>query len=614
MNAIDRFEGPLARGFFSTCIPDTEMTVSEWSDAYRRLSQSASAEPGPWRTARTPYLRAIMDDLSVTSVVEDITVMKGAQLGFSETGSNWIGYIIDYCPAPTLLVQPTVDIAKRFSRQRIAPLINETPKLAEKIQENKSRDSSNTQMAKEFPGGILLLAGANSAAGLRSMPIKYLFLDEVDAYPADCDGEGDPVRLAVARTRTFSRRKIYKVSTPTVKGVSRIEQDFYAGDQRKFFVPCPHCQHMHVLEWENLVIPHDEETGEMVPRRTYMVCPECKEPIHEHHKTAMLAAGEWRATAEENLDRKRKSYLISSLYSPVGWFSWAEAAAMWLDSQGNPSALKTFYNTVLGLTYDDTAERANEHDLMNRAEEYKANELPDGVLVLTAGIDVQPNRLEMEIIGWGVGEESWSVDYLVIHGDPNEPLIWQELDGILLREYTHSTGIKLRVARTFIDAMGANTQAVYNYTRQRLGFGVMPCRGVGGEGVPAVRPPSVKAGAANDRPWLVGGNIVKDAIYGRFKITEPGPGYCHFPDRYELAYYEGMTSEEVKLKVNKGRPVREYVARAGRRNEPLDCRQYGYAAFLSMHLDLEQLQAAFNGEVQSTDKTRRIRSPGMQAA
>lgn len=605
--------GAFARGFFSVFDRDTEMTVSIWADTFRRLSQSASAEPGPWRTSRAPYLRDVMDDLSVTSVVEDITVMKGAQLGFSETGSNWIGYIMDYAPAPTLLVQPTVDIGKRFSRQRIAPLISETPKLAQKVLENKSRDASNTQMSKEFPGGILLIAGANSAAGLRSMPIKYLFLDEVDAYPDDCDGEGDPVRLAVARTRTFSRRKVYKVSTPTLAGVSRIEQDYLAGDQRKYHVPCPHCGELHTLEWENVVIPADEDTGELNPRQAHMKCPKCEGAIHEHHKTEMLrhehdgGRAKWMPTAEHNLDRKKKSYYISSLYSPVGWFSWGEAAEMWLDAKGNPSAMKTFVNTVLGLPYDDTGERVNENSLMERAEPYDKSMLPDGVLVLTCGIDTQPDRLEMEVIGWGVGEENWSIDYHVIHGDPNEKLVWQQLDLYLSTEYHHPNGIKLKVARAFIDAMGANTKAVYEYTRQRMGAGIFPCRGIGGDGVPAVRSPSVKVGSQNDRPWLVGINMLKDALYGRLRIDEYGPGYCHFPVRYELRYYEGLASEEVMVRMKGGRPVREYYVLPGRRNEPLDTRIYGTAAFVSMNLNLEQLAKIFEGSYQVETPTRKLR-------
>ncbi|HFB98050.1 MAG TPA: phage terminase large subunit family protein, partial [Bryobacterales bacterium] len=271
--------------------PDPPLTVSEWADKHRRLSARASSEPGPWRTARTPYLREIMDALSPASPIERVVFMKGAQVGATETGNNMIGYVIHHAPGPMLAVLPTVEMAKRNSRQRIDPLIEESEVLKGRVRPARSRDSGNTVLAKEFPGGILVMTGANSAVGLRSMPVRYLFLDEVDGYPGDVDGEGDPVALAEARTRTFSRRKIYVVSTPTIKGVSRIEREYEASDQRRYFVPCPHCGHMQWLQFERL----RWEKGE--PETAHYLCENCETPIEEHHKTAMLENGEWRATA-----------------------------------------------------------------------------------------------------------------------------------------------------------------------------------------------------------------------------------------------------------------------------------------------------------------------------
>ena len=271
--------------FLEGLTPDPLLTVSEWSDRYRYLSQRASAEPGRWRTSRTPYLKEIMDCLSATSPVQVVTFIKGAQLGGSEAGSNWIGYIVDYAPGPIMNVQPTVEMAKRNSKQRIEPLIQDSPRLREKIKPSRSKDSGNTILAKEFPGGLLVMTGANSAVGLRSLPARYLFLDEVDAYPGDVDGEGDPVALAEARARTFARRKILKVSTPTIQGRSRIESSYEQSDQRKYHVPCPHCGHYQDLIWSRVKWEKEK------PQTAVYQCSGCEQPIQEHHKTEMLANG-----------------------------------------------------------------------------------------------------------------------------------------------------------------------------------------------------------------------------------------------------------------------------------------------------------------------------------
>jgi len=294
--------------------PDPLLKVSEWADQHRRLSGKGAAEPGPWRTSRTPYLREIMDCLSPSSPYERVVFMKGAQVGATETGNNWIGYVIHHAPGPMLAVLPTGEMAKRNSRQRIDPLIEDSEVLSSLVKPARARDSGNTVLTKAFQGGVLAMTGANSAVGLRSMPVRYLFLDEVDGYPGDIDGEGDPVALAEARTRTFARRKVFIVSTPTVKGVSRIEREFEASDQRRYFVPCPHCGHFQWLEFERL------RWDKGRPETAHYLCAECEGHIQEHHKTRMLEAGEWRATAaSEQGSEKTAGFHISSLYSPIGW-------------------------------------------------------------------------------------------------------------------------------------------------------------------------------------------------------------------------------------------------------------------------------------------------------
>lgn len=602
---------PAIEGFFEVFKPEPVLNVSDWADEFRMLPQIAAAEPGRWRTSRTPYLREIMDCLSPASPVEEVVFMKGAQIGASESGNNWIGYVVDRAPGPMLVVQPTVDIAKRYSQQRIAPMIAECPSLREKIADSRSRDSTNTQLAKEFPGGVLLLAGANSAAGLRSMPIRFLMLDETDAYPPDCDGEGSPIDLAVARTRTFSRRKIYKVSTPTIKGISHIEKEYERTDKRRYFVPCPHCKHMDYIRWGRITIPTDSD-NKPIPEQTYLVCTECGGVIEEKHKTEMLLYGEWRPTCEDGAaSPKRRGYHLSSLYSPVGWYSWAQAARDWCEAQNDQQKLKTFVNTVLGETWDEDGESVNPDSLIERCEDYPPDELPSGVVVLTAGIDVQMDRIEVEIVGWGRGEESWSIAYPILYGDTQQSGIWAELDAVLLRTYSHPSGVTLQVAKACIDTGGGEgvTQAVYEYVRSRfaIGFPILGVKGRGGDGVPVIGPPTT-SNIAKIPLFPVGTFAAKDTIYGRLRIEEVGAGYCHFSKIHNTKnYFDMLTAEEVRTKINtKGFPVREWY-KTRERNEALDCRVYALAALKVMQLNLEQLADMMEGNWQPQFSERKTR-------
>jgi phage terminase large subunit GpA-like protein len=601
---------PLLKGFFGAYKVPTRLTVTEWADDFRILPSKGSAAPGKYRSSRTPYMTEPMDCLSVSSPVEEVVIMAAAQTGKSESGNNWVGYVIDNAPGPMLLVQPTVDNAKRYSKQRIGPMIAETPTLAAKVIENKSREGGNTMLEKEFPNGILLLGGANSAAGLRSMPIRYLFADEISNWPADVDGEGDPLELAEERTNTFGRkRKVFKTSTPGLKGTCRIEREYLKTDQRKYFVPCPHCGFKQVLRFSNFVIPEDDK-GKKQPSKAYMVCegPDCGGIMSEHHKTDMLRGGEWRATAPENADPSRVGYQISALYSPVGWKSWAKIARQWIEAQGNPEKLKAFANNVLAETYETKGVSIDHSTLMKRGESYTADMLPHGALLITNGVDVQPNRLEVETIGWGVGEESWSIDYKVFHGDPNTDLVWQQLDLYLATEFQHPCGIRLRAARTFVDTGGANTKAVYDYVRDRDHMGVFGIKGVGQDGRPAVGIPT-KSNFGKVPLFPLGTFTLKDVHYGRLSIEEHGPGYCHFPERYAEAYYRGLVSEEVKIRTDKkGFLVREWFKKTeSARNEPLDCRVYGTAAMLSMNVNFEQLAEIFAGTYEEPDTERKVR-------
>ncbi len=585
MNAASIYRDAWRSGFS----PDPVMVVSEWADRFRRLASRAAAEPGPWRTRRTPYLREIMDCLSPTSPVERVVFMKGAQIGGTEAGNNWIGYIIHQAPGPTLAVQPTVEMAKRNSRQRIDPLIQETPALRGLVRDPRSRDSGNTVLSKEFPGGVLIMTGANSAVGLRSMPVRYLFLDEVDGFPIDADGEGDPVGLAMQRTATFARRKVLMVSTPTVAGVSRIEEAFHESDRRRYWVPCPDCGEHQVLRWANVRWPKAE------PAKAEYCCEHCGALIPNHGKTAMLEAGEWRSEAEG--DGRTAGFHLSSLYSPVGWFSWADAATAFEEARQNESRLKVWVNTVLGETWQERGDAPEWRRLYDRREDYPIGNVPASGLFLTAGADVQKDRIEVEIVAWGRDRESWSVDYRVLYGDPARPEVWADLVRVLDEPVRHASGAPMVVDRLAVDS-GYATQEVYDFARRHPIRRVMAVKGV--SRTQTVLGPASPVDVTADgrrirrgaRVWPVGVDVLKAQLYGWLRQDPPTeesgdphpPGFCHFP-KYSEEYFKQLTAEHlVRRQARTGRVTLEW-APVRDRNEALDCRIYAMAAALAAGID-----------------------------
>lgn len=572
------------QAFVAGLTPDPDYTVSEWADEYRMLSQKASAEPGRWRTERTPYLREIMDELSPSSPVEQVVFQAGAQVGKSETGNNWLGFVIHHAPGPMMLVQPTTDTAKRFSKQRLAPMMEESPALKERIADQRSRDGGNTQLVKEFQGGVLVVTGANSAVGLRSMPVRYLFLDEVDAFPVDVDGEGDPVILATRRTTTFSRRKIFMCSTPTIKEMSRIEREFLASDQRRYFVPCPHCGHMQWLRWAQI------KWDEGAPETAAYACEDCGALIEERHKTSMLSQGEWRPTAEGN--GRTAGFHLSSLYSPLGWKSWRSIVEEFLAAKNDAPLLKGWVNTVLGETWEEEySAKIGADSLQQRAEFYDPKVLPARVLAVTAGVDVQDNRLAVSLYGWGRDEECWTVGHQEIYGDPARPEVWAQLKNMLETPIDHELAEPLTVAAACIDSGGHHTHDVYAFARDNRGRHWYAIKGQSQRSKPAISKPTRvdlnwrgKTLKASAEVWPVGVDTIKSVIYARLKHNEPGPGYVHFHAELPAEFYEQLTAEKQVTKYVKGFPVREWVKKSGARNEALDTAVYAYAAMQSLYL------------------------------
>ena len=576
-------------GFLDGIKPEQPLTVSQWADEYRILSSKASAEPGKFRTDRTPYLKEPMDCLSTESPIQRVVMMFAAQTGKTECMNNWLGYCVAHAPGPMLLVQPTVEMAKRLSKQRLESMLQETPCLAEKIAPARSRDSGNTMMQKEFPGGMMLLTGGNSATGLRSTPCRYIGLDEVDAFPGDVDGEGDPVALAEKRATTFARRKVLLTSTPTVRDFSRIETEYLRSDQRKYFVPCPHCGVFEYLKWPQLKWQKGDASS------VEYECEHCGERFSEIHKSTILRKGEWRATSKG--DGRTAGFHLSGLYSPLGWFSWEEMAGEWLRAKGDAPALKTFINTRLSETWEENyVSKISAEGLMKRVEPYLPGVIPNDVLILTMGVDVQGGggtegqRLSVSIWGWSTGEEAWLCDHQTLAGDPHQGEVWKALDVLLTSDWVKEDGTKMKIEVTCIDSGGLATMPVYQYCRERQALGVVPVKGASTRGKPPIgkgsrqdinfKGKTLKKGVSL---YMVGTDTIKDCLMGRLKHNvknEDGssPGYMHFHAQTDESYFRELTSEQQILKTNRsGFNVPTWIKKAGVPSERLDELVYAYA-------------------------------------
>jgi phage terminase large subunit GpA-like protein len=585
--------------------PAAVQTVTEWSEANIVLSSKDSAEPGPYRASRTPYAIQPQNDLSAHSPVEEVILMWGAQTSKTRLGSNWLGYLADTNPGPVMIVQPTIDMAKRYSRQRLAPMIEESAALRRKVRENRSRDDANTTLLKEFPGGFMAVAGANSAAGLRSMPVRDLFLDEVDGYPLDVDGEGDPCQLAEARQTTFARRKRLKTSTPTIKGVSRIEAAFQASRRHHYHLACPHCGEHQVLEWgasaAHGIKWRKGDDGTVDRASVHYVCRVNGCVIQEHHKPGMLAGGVWVCENPDSTARAH-GYQLSSLYSPLGWLSWGELAEEWVAAmqasrEGDNSLLRVFVNTRLAETYEDQGERTEAHVLQRRAEPYRLGTVPWGGLLITQAVDVQGDRLEGTAYAWGRGEESWTVDTQVWHGDPAIPegqpgSLWDRVTEWRHTPLRHASGATMLPRACAIDSGGHHTHLVYTYARRWDHEQVLAVKGSSQPGRPVLGKPSpvdinhqgrvLKKGA---RLWLVGTDTAKGLIYARLRNEQAGAGYIHFSTDLLGAHYEQLTAERRITRYHRGHPRHEWVKPNGKRNEQLDLAVYNLVAayYLGVH-------------------------------
>lgn len=561
--------------------PDPELWIDEWADQYMRIPrETGAAEPGPYRTDRTPYAREPMRCLSPDHPARRVVTKVASQLMKTQIALNWIGGCIHMAPANILMLLPSLGLAKRVSG-RLSKTIEATPVLRERVASPRSRDARNTIDTKEFDGGTLYATTAGSAANLAELSARYVYGDEVDRWDADVDDEGDPIDLAETRGSTFGRNaKFYFSSSPTIKGASRIDDLFDQSDQRYYYVPCPHCGEMQTLAWENLKYSDDY-------RSVQYLCCHCGCLIDEHHKGRMLAAGKWIAHAEG--DGETVGFTLNALYAPLGWVSWLSLARQYdkakaAQDKGDLEPMQVFYNTRLALVWDATQEMTKASELRDRAEDYRLGCVPAGALILTAAVDTQHDRLEMLVLGWGEGMERWVVDFQVIMGDPSDERTWAKLDEKLKTHYRHVSGVEMAICASGIDSGGHHTDEVYQFTRLRRWRNVLALKGASKPGRPvlAQRPSKVdvtwrgtiqKHGA---ELWMIGTDTAKDWIYNRYSLND-GPGALHFSKDLPDDFYDQAVAERKVARYSKGNKRIEWVKGKAERNEALDLLVYNLA-------------------------------------
>lgn len=583
--------------------PDPLQTVAEWADERLHLPSFAPV-PGQWRTSRTPFLKEIMECLSPRHRCRKVVFMKPVQIGGTQVAVNWVGYTMDRSPTAMLFYEPIIDMAKRLTKEKLDPVIQATPTLRGKVREARSRDSGNTTYRKEFLGGFLNILWANSSAGARSTSAPRIVVDEVDEYEQDVGDQGHPCDLIEKRAAAYARYKIFELSTPTLEEMSRIERDYQLGSQGRYHVPCPLCGHDQHLVWDRLIYTF---SGVKRPEDAAYQCASCEQLIDEKWKTWMMdsSRAKWVHAYPERVEDVA-SFHLNLLYQPAGWaYPWSRLAKEYIDAYdkmktGDVRSMKTFRNTILAQTWKEKIEKLEHQSLYDRRELYEAD-VPHGVLFLTAAVDVQDNRLEATIKGWGLGEESWSVAYRIFQGSPSMPSVWLRLTEWLQATYRHANGMDMRVEAVGVDTGGHHTKEAYLFVEKYRGE-IFALKGSSEMGAPPIpkREPK-KHRSYRLRLYLLGTIALKDTIFGRLKLAEPGPGYQHFPrrDGYDQEYFEGLTSEVKKPKYKPRTHVQiGYTYEKTRdRNEPLDLEVYNLAVFMLFNPDLKKRAAKLSAYV-----------------
>lgn len=601
--------------------PLPKTSVSQWADNHRMLSSGISAEPGKWKTSRAPYQKDIMNAFTEPGI-HRVVVKSSSQIGKSDMMNNVIGRFAHLDPCAIMMIQPTIDMAQDYSKTRIAPMIRDTKVLNNLFYDVKSRDANNTILSKVFPGGRLIMCGANSPAGLASRPIRILLADEVDRFPDSAGTEGDPVDLAAKRMTTFWNSCMGLFSTPTNEGTSRIDEEYLAGTQEEWQHKCPNCGEYHLLrhidmtvDYKEIKTPSDKKT--VIVNDVKWRCPHCGFSFSE--KEMKQTPQKYVSRNADALKNGIRSFFVNGFTSP--WMTWTRIMREWLEAKGDPEREKVIMNTVFGESYKQKGAFEDEQIFLRRRESYGA-ELPNGVLLLTAAIDTQDNRLEYEVVGWGKEEECWGIRKGIVLGAPNQARTWKEIDNILDKTYHFADGKGLKVVRTFIDSGGHYTSDVYNYCQKNFYKQRFAIKGRGGPGIPLIYK-IAKANNAKAPLILLGVDDGKQQIMDRLSIDSPGPLYFHFPQDegikelsnrgYDDLYFKGIISEHKKVYKRNGVLREVWETTKNVRNEPLDLRNYNLACMKSLKPDWVKLEMLVNG-MSETEVKRAVAKPQKKKA
>lgn len=601
--------------------PLPKTSVSNWADNHRMLSSGISAEPGKWKTSRAPYQKDIMNAFTEPGI-HRVVVKSSSQIGKSDMMNNVIGRFAHLDPCAIMMIQPTIDMAQDYSKTRIAPMIRDTKVLNNLFYDVKSRDANNTILSKVFPGGRLIMCGANSPAGLASRPIRILLADEVDRFPDSAGTEGDPVDLAAKRMTTFWNSCMGLFSTPTNEGSSRIDEEYLAGTQEEWQHKCPNCGEYHLLRHIDMTVDY-KEIKTPSGKKTIIVndvkwrCPHCGFSFSE--KEMKQTPQKYISRNADALKNGIRSFFVNGFTSP--WMTWSKIMREWLEAKGDPEREKVIMNTVFGESYKQKGAFEDEQIFLRRRESYGA-ELPNGVLLLTAAIDTQDNRLEYEVVGWGKEEECWGIRKGIVLGAPNQDRTWKEIDNILDKTYHFADGKGLKVVRTFIDSGGHYTSDVYNYCQKNFHKQRFAIKGRGGPGIPLIYK-IAKANNAKAPLILLGVDDGKQQIMDRLSIDSPGPLYFHFPQDegikelsnrgYDDLYFKGIISEHKKVYKRNGVLREVWETTKNVRNEPLDLRNYNLACMKSLKPDWGKLEMLVNG-MSETEVKRAVAKPQKKKA
>lgn len=591
------------RKALSGMTPPDDLTVSQWAEAKRRLSAESAAEPGPWRTERTPYLREPMDAFTDPKV-RHIVMVAASQVGKSEFLNNCIGYIIDEDPGSILFIHPTTIDAQEYSKLRIAPMLRDSPALRQKIAAPKSRDSHNTILQKAYPGGILTMCGSTEAHALASKPIRYVFGDERDRWATSAGNEGDPWDLAMARQTTFYNAKAVEVSTTTIKNASAIEAAYYTGTMERWNSKCPHCGEYHEIRWSDIRFEYDEiivsHKKTYKVKKVYYTCPGCG--CISTEAEMKRAPAKWIAENPEAYGQGSRSFWLNAFVSQ--WASWESIVLKYLNALGSTKKMQVVFNTCFGEPWEDRGDIEDEDSLLARREDYGKDkngepvELPPGVLVLTAGVDTQDDRMEYEIVGHGFFGETWGIEKGIVMGRPDDDATWNKLDEVVFdRVMRFENGVGLRVSMSFVDEGGHFTQSVRAQCNTRISKKVFCIKGMPGQDKPYISPPKKQKIFVNQIAvgtcwqYQLGVDSGKEIIMDNLRVQTPGQKYCHFPKRddYGSAYFAGLLSETKVYDPNKKQPWSWKKIPGHERNEPLDCRNYALAAFKALPKNLDEI-------------------------